>query len=320
MPNHHHTMSLQPPHILALPREIRNKIYTHLSQSITFDWKWRVTNTKRTIFTVHIPCAPRLSLLLVCSRFCSELLEHLGKRLILHWVGGLHQRMRGYTTSKEGKDREKKYEGAFRGATSVVVLTRELDWGVMSKFCGKVRRYVPCVKEIVVCEKVWVAGCSTYEGPRTDGIRLEHLPARLSKLRGDYECVEQIPARLTDLQFVQFGRSVRVGAEVLWTHVEHPQGYHRYLEVSGIWHKVEKMDVYSFAGQSQRACIDQKDVELFWTFWPVTKVSSDILLPVHDEESIERFRIPTWDKWLVDGVTIEEKNSLEGEGFARWFE
>jgi hypothetical protein len=320
MPNHHHTMSLRPPPILALPREIRNRIYTYLSQSITFDWKWRVTKTKRTIFTVHIPCAPRLSLLLVCSRFCSELQELLGKRLIIHWVGELNQHMHGYTRNKKGKDREKKYEGAFKGATSVVILTRELDWGVMSKFCSKVRRYVPCVKEIVVSEKVWVAGCPTYGRPRSDGVRSEHLPARLSELRGDRTCMEKVPARLTDLQFVHFGRSVRIGTEVLWTLAESPQGYSQYYGTSAIWHKVEKMDVYSFTGQNQRACVDRGDVEVFWTFWPFTEVPSDKVLPVHDEESIERFKIPTWDKWVVDGVTIEEKYSLEEEGFARWFE
>jgi hypothetical protein len=319
--NHHHTTPLPTPSLLALPREIRNKIYTHLSQTISFDWKWRVTKTKRAIFTVHIPHAPRLSLLLVCSRFYSEMLEILGKRVIIHWADQLHQHMQWHTTFKEGKGREKKYEKALERATSVAILTLDLDWSVMERFCKKVRRYVPQMAAISVCGHTWVAGRRPYFGFNgVYGIRSEQLPARLTELRGDRKCMEKVPASLTDLRFVQFARSVRIGTEVLWTLAESPQGYHQYFGTSAISHNVEKMEVYSFAGQNQRVCADRGDViEVFWPFWPFTEVSNDLVLPKHDEESIERFKVPTWDECRIDEVAVEKQDSAKEEGFARWF-
>jgi hypothetical protein len=68
-------MSLPTAPLLNLPRELRNQIYEYLRHEVTLDWRWDCTRTRRIPFRVRVPNAPRLSVLLVCSRLHEEILE-----------------------------------------------------------------------------------------------------------------------------------------------------------------------------------------------------------------------------------------------------
>jgi hypothetical protein len=70
-------MSTSPPHLLNLPREIRNCIYHYLSQEIDFNWRWNhwPLSGNEGISKVCLKDAPMLSVLLTSHRLYDEYLE-----------------------------------------------------------------------------------------------------------------------------------------------------------------------------------------------------------------------------------------------------
>jgi hypothetical protein len=86
-------MALPDAHLLRLPREVRAQIFgdASLSHLVFFDWKWKCRGMHRVGFKVTVSHAPRLSILLVCSRFYEyfEDLDPNHRLLDIEWDGAI---------------------------------------------------------------------------------------------------------------------------------------------------------------------------------------------------------------------------------------
>jgi hypothetical protein len=157
-------MALERAHLLRLHRELHNQIYGHLYHEVTFKWKWRITKTGRALFDVSLRDASSLSVILVCSRLHEEILQSVQTTLtMIRWDGVVHKHDKPYLPHKNGKDRDKKLESAFKHAHNVVVLTSVLHWSFMRKFCYKIRKNCPQVSSIVIGESSMAVGGGSWQ-------------------------------------------------------------------------------------------------------------------------------------------------------------
>ncbi|KAH7408733.1 hypothetical protein DE146DRAFT_647070 [Phaeosphaeria sp. MPI-PUGE-AT-0046c] len=97
-------MALSEAHLLRIPREIRDRILYYVHHEVSFPWTFSTSRKRRLTFEVTIPYAPRLSVLLSCSRLCEEYMQQpLNKSMVVHWVGSVKRRIRGKALEKHTK-------------------------------------------------------------------------------------------------------------------------------------------------------------------------------------------------------------------------
>jgi hypothetical protein len=314
-------MELERAHLLRLPRELRDQIYGYLYHDVTFEWKWKVTKRGRALFDVTIRDAPRLSVILVCSRLHEEILQSAATTpMMIRWDGVLHKSTASYSSRINEKDRVR-LENAFNYARNIVVLTSKPKWSIMSKFCNLIRDKAPRMASMVIGEASQVADASS---PRQDPRNLHaQLANTLAMSRQNRKYPAPIPDRFGDFRLVQLGRSLQVETIFLWLPEDH-----LYFEVSSIRHSIERFEVYTYSKEGQPArymCL--KDLE---RCWPIFKFPSEHFeeLSPRDKKTVSEFSERTWDQWRDDEVlALEHVVHVDGdkeiradEGFARWFD
>ncbi|OAK97345.1 hypothetical protein IQ06DRAFT_296506 [Phaeosphaeriaceae sp. SRC1lsM3a] len=90
-------------HLLQIPREIRDQILSYLEydHDVPFPWTWTKSRKRRTVFEITLPNAPRLSVLLTCSRLYEEYMQQsVNKSMVVRWDGGVKRRVRGKALEK----------------------------------------------------------------------------------------------------------------------------------------------------------------------------------------------------------------------------
>ncbi len=73
-------MRSEPPHLLTLPREVRNNIYNHLYRAVKIPWRFETTIARRREshdLEIQVDNFPLIGVLLTCHRLHNEYLESL---------------------------------------------------------------------------------------------------------------------------------------------------------------------------------------------------------------------------------------------------
>jgi hypothetical protein len=300
-------MALPAYHLLSLPRELRDQIYEYLGHEVSFHWKWKYSGRSRVQVQVKVPHAPRLSVLLVCSRMHEEMRSvHLAKSYMeLHWDGLCIKPRYAWSITKTPK-----YAKAFNAVMDVrLVIDNDIynpPWTTTAKLIKVAKRHIPYLASITVSTKscighIYIDQLSTAETsmlvPLANHRTNESQPA---------------PDKISGFHIVQLGRSLGVEYEQDPFFTRPPRS-RVYYEPS-LRHRVNEFHVYLYIKEYPDKFLENLEAE--------------------DMQMIERFstRMWGWEDLKEDQLALSEsivcvkeevnneKDTADYEGFACWFD
>lgn len=318
-------MSTPKAHLLSLPRELRDQIYSYLHHSVNFDWKWG-TSARRTLpLHVCINNTPRLSVMLVCSCLHRELLDNiasLGLCIILQrvegfWLFSPHSEKRRSAISKSVV-KYPKFERVFPCVTRVrLQLSYQwtgCDWGQTMELLGVLRSRLPRLSHIVVMERIPI-----------DSLSIDKLP--------------DAPLIFTGVRLpleIALGTSGPTPRMAIGLHLLQQLSYIRFEHfgnIKNLSHHIYRLEAYVFGKDSRHLAIVKEDMD---AIYPRKQLPAELMValsPYH-EKTIEASSLLIWgctdvryqpsssgDKLI--GEEMRESNPAEresDEGFARWFD
>jgi hypothetical protein len=270
-------MSLPAYHLLSLPRELRDQIYEYLRHEVSFNWKWKYSGRSRVQIHVKVPHAPRLSVLLVCSRMHQEMRSvHLAKSYMgLHWDGLCIKPRYAWSITKTPK-----YAKAFNTVMDVrLVIDNDVynpPWTTTAKLVKVAKRHIPYLASITVSTKSCMGHIYVLV-PLANHRSIESQPA---------------PDKIAGFHIMQLGRSLGVEYEQDPFFTRPPRS-RVYYEPS-LRHRVNEFHIYLYIkGSHPVRLMTQKDVE---SLWPLREYPDKFLenLEAEDMQMIERFSTRMW--------------------------
>ncbi|KAH7355489.1 hypothetical protein BKA66DRAFT_446565 [Pyrenochaeta sp. MPI-SDFR-AT-0127] len=302
-------MSIPPSHLLCLPRELRDKIYTHLYQSVTLDWKWRATRTRRALIEVTFKEAPVLSVLLTCTQLHDEYVEakHFKNlSVMLNW-GSMTMWRKSQTRSNNGRHMGTVLS-RLRHAT--LITTRDINWDKAALLFDFLRTKSPNLASARIvprCSLCWISIAELSSTPDPHRLALN----------------SQVPYNLPDLlagfPLAQVGEGYHIDFGFDWR-----RGHGANIYEVGVY-------LYTF----QRAWDDWWGPSDILEILPLRENGAELRIAVPEPcvDEIERVRYQIWDWTEKRGLEVQTREQLhhveaselkekreDNEGFALWFE
>lgn len=285
-------------HILRIPREIRNQILSYVHHEVTFHWRRSRSRSRCLALDVTIPQAPRLSVLLTCSRLYEEYMEQRAdKSMVIHWNGRVKRSGHG-----KGVEKELKYIKAFDRVENVKLVvdltllgeegqapTNEsgrLECYLMDKLFDFFRTHLPRLAAVVVVSrKVAATDYSKPWQPNAWG----YPP------RPEDASTGPVPDRLSGFQLVHFARSW-----CLYSNIEHRyrwqnQGKGTYNHVTDSMYQLQMRCYASQSHKVRRPTPAQ--VQAQWKSYTITDEKAQLprRLEKHEMEAFDGPGCRMWD-------------------------
>lgn len=225
------TMSIPPSHLLSLPRELRDKIYSDLHRVTTFDWKWKSSRSRSELIRVTIQKAPLLAVLLTCTQLHDEYLEvKFATRLsiILHLV--VFSRLPKWDPARlKGGPRIEAVLS--RTCHMTIVMQEEIDFNIVTALMGFVKTKTPLLASTRLLPRCFLCSASTRE---------VLTPQRPYEVALSVQFPYALPDRLVGLPLFHVGE----GYQIDYGHCIH-------AEHGGLRHAICEVGVYLYTLETQ---------------------------------------------------------------------